>query len=56
MLGRISSYYYLNHLTLRMFKMKLHGGLDIEEILVVLCDSHEYNQLPVRHNEDQMNK
>ena len=36
--------------------MKLNGELNIEEILVVLCDSHEYNQLPVRHNEDQMNK
>ena len=35
-LGRISSYYYLSHLTLRMYKCRLHGELSIDELLLVL--------------------
>lgn len=54
-LGRISSYYYLNHLTLRMFKTRLTSEMTMEELLKVLSDAQEYDQLPVRHNEDQMN-
>ena len=38
-----------------MFKTRLHGELTMEEVLQVLCDAEEYDQLPVRHNEDQMN-
>ena len=55
MLGRISSFYYLSHFTLRMFKSRLKNELKMEDVLNVLCDAHEYDQLPVRHNEDQMN-
>ena len=53
--GRIASYYYLSHLTLRMYKTRLHAEMTIEDLLNVLCDVQEYEELPVRHNEDQMN-
>lgn len=53
--GRIASYYYLSHLTLRMYKSRLQSELTIEDVLQILVDVQEYAELPVRHNEDQMN-
>uniref|UniRef100_A0A6Q2ZC08 Activating signal cointegrator 1 complex subunit 3 n=1 Tax=Esox lucius TaxID=8010 RepID=A0A6Q2ZC08_ESOLU len=53
--GRISSYYYLKHQTVKMFKERLRAELPIEDILSVLTDAEEYGELPVRHNEDQLN-
>lgn len=53
--GRISSYYYLKHQTIRMFKERLKAELPIEELLSILTDAEEYAELPVRHNEDQLN-
>ncbi|MBN3311110.1 ASCC3 protein, partial [Amia calva] len=53
--GRIASYYYLKHQTVRMFKERLKPECTIEDLLSVLTDAEEYAELPVRHNEDQMN-
>ncbi|XP_053566552.1 activating signal cointegrator 1 complex subunit 3 [Bombina bombina] len=53
--GRISSYYYLKHQTVRMFKDRLKPECTVEELLSILTDAEEYTDLPVRHNEDQMN-
>ncbi|XP_032375241.1 activating signal cointegrator 1 complex subunit 3 [Etheostoma spectabile] len=53
--GRISSYYYLKHQTIRTFKERLRAELPIHELLSVLSDAEEYAELPVRHNEDQLN-
>ncbi|XP_037533275.1 activating signal cointegrator 1 complex subunit 3 [Nematolebias whitei] len=53
--GHISSYYYLKHQTIRMFKERLKAELPIHELLSVLTDAEEYSELPVRHNEDQLN-
>ncbi|OCT80431.1 activating signal cointegrator 1 complex subunit 3 [Xenopus laevis] len=53
--GRIASYYYLKHQTVRMFKDHLKSDCSVEDLLSVLCESEEYADLPVRHNEDQMN-
>nr|XP_060609072.1 activating signal cointegrator 1 complex subunit 3 [Anolis sagrei ordinatus] len=53
--GRIASYYYLKHPTIRMFKDRLKQDCSVEELLSILADAEEYADLPVRHNEDQMN-
>ncbi|XP_067305469.1 activating signal cointegrator 1 complex subunit 3 [Pseudorasbora parva] len=53
--GRIASYYYLKHQTIRMFKERLKPELAIPELLAVLSEAEEYAELPVRHNEDQLN-
>ncbi|KAM9426396.1 activating signal cointegrator 1 complex subunit 3 [Pholidichthys leucotaenia] len=53
--GRIASYYYLKHQTIRMFKERLKAEMPLHELLSVLCDAEEYAELPVRHNEDQLN-
>nr|XP_022293850.1 activating signal cointegrator 1 complex subunit 3-like [Crassostrea virginica] len=54
-LGRISSYYYLNHKTMRMFRDELKSECSMAELIEVLSNAEEYAQLPVRHNEDQIN-
>ncbi|XP_061770948.1 activating signal cointegrator 1 complex subunit 3 [Nerophis ophidion] len=53
--GRIGSYYYLKHQTIRLFKERLRAELSIKDILSILTDAEEYAELPVRHNEDQLN-
>ncbi|XP_069462625.1 activating signal cointegrator 1 complex subunit 3 [Ambystoma mexicanum] len=53
--GRISSYYYLKHPTVRMFKDRLKPDCNVEDLLSIMTDAQEYADLPVRHNEDQMN-
>uniref|UniRef100_A0A8C4NRA2 Activating signal cointegrator 1 complex subunit 3 n=1 Tax=Dicentrarchus labrax TaxID=13489 RepID=A0A8C4NRA2_DICLA len=53
--GRIASYYYLKHQTVRMFKERLKPELPIHELLSILSEAEEYAELPVRHNEDQLN-
>ncbi|KAK7147949.1 hypothetical protein R3I94_010466 [Phoxinus phoxinus] len=53
--GRIASYYYLKHQTIRMFKERLKPELPVQDLLAVLSEAEEYAELPVRHNEDQLN-
>uniref|UniRef100_A0A8C5LGL3 Activating signal cointegrator 1 complex subunit 3 n=1 Tax=Jaculus jaculus TaxID=51337 RepID=A0A8C5LGL3_JACJA len=53
--GRIASYYYLKHKTVKMFKDRLKPECSPEELLSILSDAEEYTDLPVRHNEDHMN-
>ena len=48
-LGRIASYYYLSHLTVQHFKDNLRHDMSTEDVLEVLCDSTEFDQLPVRY-------
>ena len=55
-IGRISSYYYLSHLTMRMFSESLGAEVSIEDLIEVLSNAQEFAELPVRHNEDQTNR
>ncbi|XP_011865347.1 PREDICTED: activating signal cointegrator 1 complex subunit 3 [Vollenhovia emeryi] len=55
-MGKIASFYYLSHNTMFMFTQSLRENLTLDQCLRVLCDSHEYNELPVRHNEDLLNE
>lgn len=54
-LGRIASYYYLHHQTVKMFRDSMGPDCSLSELLNVLSDAHEYEDLPVRHNEDSVN-
>lgn len=54
-LGRIASYYYLHHSTVKMFRDNMGSDCSTSELLNVLSDAHEYEDLPVRHNEDSIN-
>lgn len=53
--GKIASFYYLKHSTMAIFSTELSSGLDSEDIIRILCDAAEYSELPVRHNEDNLN-
>jgi activating signal cointegrator complex subunit 3 len=63
-LGRIASHYYLSHKTMNTFNERLFfGQMDesipnvyVSKLLRILCDSNEYSELAVRHNEDIQNK
>ena len=54
-LGKISSYYYLSHKTIRNFCSKIRQSSDIHEVLRLLAQATEYEALPVRHNEGKIN-
>eukprot|EP00211_Chloroparvula_japonica_P000559 CAMPEP_0119126784 /NCGR_PEP_ID=MMETSP1310-20130426/5571_1 /TAXON_ID=464262 /ORGANISM="Genus nov. species nov., Strain RCC2339" /LENGTH=1688 /DNA_ID=CAMNT_0007116969 /DNA_START=54 /DNA_END=5120 /DNA_ORIENTATION=+ len=62
--GRIAAYYYLSHKTISLFSSKLGetedetayaSAIPVHELLDILCGAEEYEQLPVRHNEDLIN-
>lgn len=54
-MGRISSYYYLSHQSMKHFSDALTFTMKAEEILKAMCDAYEFDQQPVRHNEDVYN-
>jgi len=55
-LGYIASYYYLSHKTVKMFADTLNPATSFNDILQLLCDVTEYDEMPVRHNEDKINE
>ncbi|CAG8774274.1 2901_t:CDS:1, partial [Funneliformis caledonium] len=55
-LGRLASYYYLSHKTIRLVRDHIKNDSTIRDILGILCNSDEYSELPVRHNEDLQNQ
>lgn len=55
-MGRISSFYYLSHQSMRHFADNLRPDMKWEEILRCMCDAYEFYQQPVRHNEDKYNE
>uniref|UniRef100_A0A182M3Z2 Activating signal cointegrator 1 complex subunit 3 n=1 Tax=Anopheles culicifacies TaxID=139723 RepID=A0A182M3Z2_9DIPT len=54
-MGRISSYYYLSHITMRHFADTLRYDMSMEELLRAMADAAEFEEHPVRHNEDLYN-
>ena len=54
-LGKITSYYYLSHRTVRQLIRKARRKPSFEEVLSWMCCASEYDELPVRHNEDLIN-
>ncbi|XP_037940900.1 activating signal cointegrator 1 complex subunit 3 [Teleopsis dalmanni] len=55
-LGRIASYYYLSYRTMKHFLNNLKPEMSTREILLAISDSYEFDQQPVRHNEDKYNE
>ena len=54
-LGRIASYYYLHYTSIQVFQREISESAGVRELLQALCNTHEYKDLPVRHNEDRLN-
>ena len=55
-LGRLSSFYYMNYKTAKFFNDTIKKNLSIPQIIDILSKAEEYSDLPVRHNEDELNK
>eukprot|EP00457_Paulinella_chromatophora_P000148 gb/GEZN01000148.1/.p1 GENE.gb/GEZN01000148.1/~~gb/GEZN01000148.1/.p1 ORF type:complete len:2144 (+),score=329.45 gb/GEZN01000148.1/:63-6494(+) len=53
-LGAVASYYYLDYKTVRMFSEKLTSSCELPDLLSILSEASEYDELPVRHNEDKV--
>jgi antiviral helicase SLH1 len=54
-LGKIMSYYYLSHKTIRELSHHARSTATFEDVLSWMCRASEYDELPVRHNEDLIN-
>ena len=49
-LGKIMSYYYLSHKTIRHLLKQAKREATFEDVLAWLCGATEFDELPVRHN------
>ncbi|KAI5331061.1 hypothetical protein L3X38_021187 [Prunus dulcis] len=56
MLGSIASQYYLSYMTVSMFGSNIGSDTSLEVFLHILSAASEYNELPVRHNEENYNE
>ncbi|XP_065878645.1 DExH-box ATP-dependent RNA helicase DExH14 isoform X2 [Euphorbia lathyris] len=56
MLGMIASQYYLSYMTVSMFGSNIGPDTSLEVFLHILAGASEYNELPVRHNEENYNE
>ncbi|XP_074028472.1 activating signal cointegrator 1 complex subunit obelus isoform X3 [Leptinotarsa decemlineata] len=55
-LGMLAAQYYLSHKTIYFLSENLQADSSIEELLELICQVEEYRLLPVRHNEDNINR
>ncbi|KAJ5130015.1 uncharacterized protein N7515_006054 [Penicillium bovifimosum] len=53
--GKIMSYYYLSHKTIRYVMSHAKRDPNFHDVLSWMCSATEFNELPVRHNEDLIN-
>jgi antiviral helicase SLH1 len=54
-LGKIMSYYYLSHRTIRYLVKHAKRNASFEDVLSWMSCATEFDELPVRHNEDLIN-
>ncbi|TGO11321.1 hypothetical protein BTUL_0112g00110 [Botrytis tulipae] len=54
-LGKIMSYYYLSHKTIRHLVKHAKPNASFRDVLSWMSSATEYDELPVRHNEDLIN-
>ena len=48
--GKIMSYYYLSHKTIRRLVKHAKRDASFEDVLIWMCGATEFDELPVRHN------
>jgi activating signal cointegrator complex subunit 3 len=51
-LGRVASVYYLQHGTVSLFATAMNSKNSFQDLVEILAGAAEYDELPVRHNED----
>ena len=57
-LGHLASYYYVSHRTIFYFSeaLKKEKDFSIEKLLQIISNATEFDEVPVRHNEDNYNE
>ncbi|OAF71443.1 Activating signal cointegrator 1 complex subunit 3 [Intoshia linei] len=55
-LGRIACVYYISHITVSFFNKSLSSESSIKSLLKILCYADEFSLMPIRHNEEILNK
>ncbi|CAK75634.1 unnamed protein product (macronuclear) [Paramecium tetraurelia] len=55
-LGNLAAFYYLKHTTLKHFDDRIQKQSNFEDLLHTLAYSSEFNEVPVRHNEEHLNE
>lgn len=55
-LGFLASYYYIKHETISFFEKSINENLSIMKLIDILSKAHEFDEIPVRHNEDNYNE
>ncbi|XP_077290807.1 U5 small nuclear ribonucleoprotein l(3)72Ab isoform X2 [Arctopsyche grandis] len=55
-LGMIASYYYINYTTIELFSLSLTNKTKIRGLLEIIASAAEYEEICVRHHEDQLLK
>ncbi|KAK2737824.1 hypothetical protein FQN57_007382 [Myotisia sp. PD_48] len=53
--GKIMSYYYISHKTVRYWMSNVKPDPTFADVLGWMCSATEFDELPVRHNEDLIN-
>nr|XP_010936311.1 DExH-box ATP-dependent RNA helicase DExH14 isoform X2 [Elaeis guineensis] len=56
MLGSVASQYYLSYMTVSMFGSNIGPNTSLEVFLHILSAAAEFDELPVRHNEENINR
>jgi len=51
-LGMIASYYYIQYTTIELFSSSLQASTKLKGLLEIVASAAEFEQLPVRHRED----
>lgn len=54
--GHLASYYYLSHRTLLLLRESLRADTGLDGLLTLVSEAGEFDELPVRHNEDVLNE
>ncbi|KAL9657052.1 hypothetical protein ABK040_002678 [Willaertia magna] len=52
----IASYYYLSYRTASHFNRLVNAKSSVNYLLELLCEAYEFEEIPVRHNEDKLNQ
>ena len=54
-LGSLASSYYIQHKSIKYLASKLKEGQSIYQLLEILSHCEEYDEVPMRHNEENLN-
>nr|CAH7746700.1 unnamed protein product [Callosobruchus chinensis] len=53
-LGMIAAYYYINYTTIELFSLSLNSKTKIRGLLEIISSAAEYEDIPVRHHEQNV--